>query len=63
MEVNPKLNVGGAPGKVGGGGALADGGVSGNNATFEVGEGTCSQACSFVLADIASGLVCLGCLP
>ena len=73
VEVNPKLNVGGAFGKAGAG-AVAYGGASGNDAAFEVGYvgmsgndtmfevglGACSRACSFVLADIASGLACLG---
>jgi len=63
MEVDPKLNVGGALEKAGGGGALADRGASGNNITFEAGEGAYSWACSFALADIASGLVHLGCSP
>src|SRR6267142_1252212 len=35
-EVDPKLNVGGAFGKVGGG-MVAYGGASGNDATFEAG--------------------------
>jgi len=89
-EVDPKLNVGGAFGKVGSG-AVAYGGVSGNDAafevgyvgtsgndatfeagyvgasgndaTFEAGPGACSQACSFMLADIASGLARLGSAP
>jgi len=89
-EVDPKLNVGGAFGKVGGsmvayGGASGNDaafeagyvgasgndaafeagyvGVSGNDTAFEAGPGACSQACSFALADIASGLARLGGAP
>ena len=75
-EVDPKLNVGGAFGKAGGsmvayGGTSGNDtafeagyvGASGNDTTFEAGPGTCSQACSFALADIASGLACLGGTP
>ena len=90
VEVNPKLNVGGAFGKAGSGTVAYGGasgndaafeagyvgasgndttfevgyvGVSGNDAGFEAGLGACSQACSFVLADIASGLARLGGAP
>ena len=90
VEVDPKLNVGGAFGKAGGGVVAYGGasgndtafevgyvgasgndavfevgyvGTSGNDAVFEAGLGACSWACSFALADIASGLVCLGGAP
>jgi len=46
VEVDPKLNVRGALGKVGGGGALADGGTSGNNATFEAREAVTARCIS-----------------
>jgi len=76
VEVDPKLNVRGAFGKAGSsvvayGGASGNDtvfevgyvGASGNDATFEAGPGACSWACSFVLADIASGLAHLGSTP